>query len=94
MSKLPTLTSGENTDKIVPEAILPTLQAGATPTTVPVSQPAQPKPVAKKAATENFWSDAYGNIWRSLPEPAIVLTVTNDLTVKEFAAILSLLNGK
>jgi hypothetical protein len=56
-----------------------------------------PPPAPRKPAPDHgdYWVDAYGKVWRKLPEPSVILEITSDCSQTELVAIMNaLLGGK
>lgn len=90
---LPKMTGSDGTTTA--NAVGP-VQSNAVNTQPPAQKaPApQPPPPAQKAPAPDFasfWVDAYGNVWRKLPTPTVILSITGDCTQQELDTIINAL---
>jgi len=74
---------------VMPGTSAPVTNAGPTVSNVIAAAPA----VAAAPEQKMYWVDPYGKVWSTRKGPAmLVLTVTNECTVKQMDAIVALLN--
>lgn len=84
----------ENINAVTAAPIIAGNAAGLGKTNVaPTPEPPAPRPPAPDF--EAYWVDAYGKVWRKLPVPTVILSITSACSQKELDTIVNtLLKGE